>query len=158
MSNQIGKIEEISLEQAIEGPLLACNDAQKQLSELTYKFLCEKMWSKDGNTFTPVNMVFNFPQGDELVQMRIPLMSLLPIPSLQINQFELNYQAQVTDNSSNNFNVKLVNEKQNIEEESKLHSYLNIHLRAGISDIPMGLAKFYQILNDELTTIDTIEE
>ena len=153
------QIQIIPFEQAIEGPLLACNDAQVLALEHTRDLLETYFWESDGSgTFTPVCMEFFFSRGDGGGQlMRVPLMSLLPIPSLRLDDVSIRFQAQVNECKENSLKVRMLGENVEKTSTAELHSYLNIRLRAGVSDMPMGLAQLYQLLGDHLTSV-TIEE
>ena len=149
---QQNDIQEIALKHAITAPLLACNEAQMQLADDTYDYLRQNLMrqTSEGN-FTPVTVTFTFHQSGTIQTTRIPLLSLVPLPSLQINELEFNYQAQVTQCSKDTLKVKLANEEAEIRREEQLHSFFTLRLRAATTEMPMGLAHLYQLLGNAIS-------
>ena len=145
-------IQEIALKHAITAPLLACNDAQIQLAGDAYDYLRQNLMRKtQKGDLTPVTVAFSFHQSGTIQTTRIPLLSLVPLPSLQINELEFNYQAQVTQCSQSTLKVKIANEEAEIRREDSLHSFFTIRLRASNADMPMGLSHLYQLLGNAIS-------
>lgn len=154
-------ITEIPFEKAIEGPLLACNQAQSQILDDIYRYLQDRMWEPDGKgAFKPVCEEFLFMQeGGGAQRMRVPRMSLFPSPSLQLDELTIRFQARITSVSSKKMTVRMLGENtEPVSESEELHSYLTVRLHAGVSDMPMGLATLYQFCTDRLVSMTSVEE
>ena len=85
--------------------------------------------------------------------MRIPRMGLLPVPTMTVEDLNVSFQVRVTSISKEKLTVRMLNEQTESSSSEKLNCYLNIRLHAGMADMPMGLAKFYQLCSDQMTTV-----
>ena len=153
-------IEEIPFEEAIASPLLACNDAQARLRADTFEQFQSffKMREKDG-VYLPVyeHIYYLEEDGKTGQRVRIPRLGMLPVPTLEVEDVNVNFQVRVTAISEDKLTVRMLNEQTESSRSNKLNCYLGIRLHAGVSDIPMGLAKFYQLCSDQMTSV-TAEE
>ena len=153
-------IKEIPFEQAIANPLHACNEAQTKLMADTFEQLQTFFERRERDRiYLPVYEKFYFLEedGKSGQRVRVPRMSLLPVPTLAVEDLKVNFQVRVTAISKNRLNVRMLSEQTESDNSTDLHCYLNIRLNAGVSDIPMGLAKFFQLCSDQMTSV-TAEE
>ena len=66
----------------IGGPLKACVEAQALAAKTTYEFIKEVGFRNEANgDKSAVNVAFTFNQGGHLVQMNVPLLTIIPLPS-----------------------------------------------------------------------------
>ena len=149
-------IKDIPFEAAVASPLLACNEAQTKLMADTFEHLQTyfDLREKD-RVYLPVYEHFYFlaEDGKTGQRLRIPRMSLFPIPTMEVEDMTVNFQVRVTKISQNKLTVRMLNEQTESSSSEKLNCYLNIRLHAGMADMPMGLAKFYQLCSDQMTTV-----
>ena len=144
----------LSFKHVILQPLKACIDAQKEATTQAYDYfmnhLCHK---KAGNTYYPVFVTFEFTtdQGEDLV-MKIPLMCIVPVPMLQIQDVTFSYSATVTRYNSEKITILRPQDITKINTETTIKGDLEIKLRAETADIPMGIAQLYQLFGDHFTT------
>ena len=154
--NKLPDFQEIPFSQAIEAPLRACNRAQIQVARDGYSNLLDNlMCDTGGKVYEPVCVSFYFVQEDVVQRLKIPLMNLVSIPTMLIKDLHIHYQAQVTASSSTELKVRACDDTASGSESKQLHSFINIRLHAGAADMPMGLAKLYQLFGDTLTTVET---
>jgi hypothetical protein len=154
-------IEEIPFERAIEGPLLACNEAQSRIMAGTFDQLRTFFWQenkKGSGQYSPVQDGFYFLQEKAGQRVLIPRMTLLPVPTMLLDDLSVTFQARLTSITKDKMTVKMLGERTESAGSEELHSYLNVRLHAGVSDMPMGLARFYQICSDLLTSFTCEEE
>lgn len=150
-------IHDISFRYAIEAPLLACSDAQRQASDALLDYVQHDLLVRDSSgCLSPVYITFDFEKDGQVHLVRIPLMSLLPVSFLQIDDIRLHYLMKVTDFTKTSFKVRYTGMDSSDTSEQSEDCEFDIRLRAGVSDMPMGLAKLYQMLSDELTTVESI--
>jgi hypothetical protein len=149
-------IEEIPFEAAIASPLLACNDAQARLMADTFEKFQSffKKREKDG-VYLPVyeHIYYLEEDGKTGQRLRIPRLGLLPVPTLEVEEVNIHFQARVTAISKDKLNVRMLNEQTESTSSQTTNCYLSVRLHAGVSDMPMGLAKFYQLCSDQMTSV-----
>ena len=144
----------IPFQNVLEVPLKACADAQRQVTDSILKLLKEELLSVDKNgKLQPAYMTFQFNAGNGVNLLRIPLLNLFPLPSLQIDSIDFSYLVNITQYTKNDFKVKYSGQEVTYTSEEQLESQLEVRLHAGVADMPMGLAKLYQLLDDACTTI-----
>ena len=149
-------IKDIPFEAAIASPLLACNEAQIKLMGETVEQLSTFFEQRGRDSrLVPVyeRVSFLVEDGKTGQRLRIPRISLLPIPTMEVEDMTVNFQVRVTKISQNNLTVRMLNEQTESTSSEKLNCYLSIRLHAGMADMPMGLAKFYQLCTDQMTTV-----
>ena len=149
-------IQEIPFEAAIASPLLACNEAQIKLMGETAGQLSTFFEQRErDHRLVPIyeKVCFIGEDGKASQRLRIPRMSLFPIPTMEVEDMTVNFQVRVTKISQNKLTVRMLNEQTESTSSEKLNCYLSIRLHAGMADMPMGLAKFYQLCTDQMTTV-----
>lgn len=86
----------------IGGPLKACIEAQAMAAKTTWEFIQEVGLNTDPQTGerTAVNVSFSFMQGGRMVQLNVPLLTIVPIPYIAINSVDINFKASISASSS----------------------------------------------------------
>lgn len=86
----------------IGGPLNACIEAQALAAQTTWKFIQEVGLNTDPKTGekSAVNVSFQFMQGGRMVQLNVPLLTIVPIPYIAINTIDINFKANISASSS----------------------------------------------------------
>ena len=161
-------LKELSFEHIIGGPLKACVDAQQQASMATYDYMKAVGFQKDPSLladYQPTPVTFYFVSGGLMKRLRVPLLSILPVPYLQIGHIDLNFKAQVSgwDNESNKATFTYAPTRARVQEsgtrEESHSSEITARERATSSDLPSGMAKLMEILDTQLTNLyDLVEE
>ena len=132
--SELGKMPFGSL---IGNILSACVDAQNDAAITAWNYTQEVLRQKD-----PV--VFTFQEAGTLKKLSVPLVTIVPLPYLKLDNIDINFDAEVSVNNerSNDFLVKVNN--NNLEGNSvhlaKGESNLHIDINAGTTDMPAGLA------------------
>lgn len=75
----------------IGGPLKACVEAQALAAKTTWEFIQNVGINVNPETGekTAVNVSFSFIQGGRLVQLNIPLLTIVPIPYIAIREVDI---------------------------------------------------------------------
>ncbi len=85
----------------IGGPLKACIEAQAMAAKTTWEFIQEVgLYTDKNGEKKAVNVSFSFIQGGHLVQLNVPLLTIVPIPYIAIHTIDINFKANVSASSS----------------------------------------------------------
>lgn len=163
MSNNVA----LQLEQVIAAPLRALVDAQKETAAATHDFLLQLTKIENGKrvletlNFTFERMIHDQYSGDiKIVKqlLSIPLISMLPVPYINVDEAEINFNAKIIDikkeetsATSSLRGVKLyaTYASRNVSTID-FSSEINIKIKIKRSEIPEGLAKTLTILSDAI--------
>ena len=86
----------------IGGPLKACIEAQAMAAQTSWQFIQEVGLNTDPNTGQKeaVNVSFQFMQNGHVVQLNVPLLTIVPIPYIAIRDVDINFKANISASSS----------------------------------------------------------
>ena len=86
----------------IGGPLKACIEAQAMAAQTSWQFIQEVGLNTDTNTGQKeaVNVSFQFMQNGHIVQLNVPLLTIVPIPYIAIHDIDINFKANISASSS----------------------------------------------------------
>ncbi len=86
----------------IGGPLKACIEAQAMAAQTSWQFIQEVGLNTDPNTGQKeaVNVSFQFMQNGRMVQLNVPLLTIVPIPYIAIHDIDINFKANISASSS----------------------------------------------------------
>ena len=73
--------------------MLAACEGQKALAQSTAQFISEVGMDKDGNT---KSVAFKYADGSESVALDVPLLSIINIPSLCVDEIDINFDMEVS--------------------------------------------------------------
>ena len=97
-SNQIAnQFTGLPIENLISAPLLAAAEGQKSLAQTTASFITEVGMDDKGNT---KSVTFNYDDGPQTVKLDVPLLSIINIPSLCVDEIDVNFNMEVSTQSS----------------------------------------------------------
>lgn len=160
----------------IGGPLKACVEAQALAAKTTYEFIKEVGFRNEANgDKSAVNVAFTFNQGGHLVQMNVPLLTIIPIPFIAIRDIDINFKAKVAADSSAHedtttstklktssslksgwfVDVELKasfsskkDSKATTDSKYSVESTIDVAVKAGQDSVPAGMAKVLEILQN----------
>lgn len=85
----------------IGGPLKACIDAQAQAAQTTWDFIRQVGLSEDENgNVKAINVQFEYINGGRRMMLNIPLLTIVPIPYIAIDEIDINFKASISASSS----------------------------------------------------------
>lgn len=92
----IGALNGIPFESIIGGPLSACINAQAEAAVSTVNFI-ESVGLKEGKDGTKeaVYVVFSYVQGGRRANISVPLLTIVPIPYIAINNISLDFKVAI---------------------------------------------------------------
>ncbi|HSK78999.1 MAG TPA: DUF2589 domain-containing protein [Thermoanaerobaculia bacterium] len=95
-------LQAIPFKALIGGPLQACVEAQAQAANTTWNFIKEVgLNPKDqyGNR-SATTVVFQYQKGGEMVNLVVPLLAIVPIPFLAVDDVSIDFKANISAASS----------------------------------------------------------
>ena len=156
----------LPIENLISAPLLAACEGQKALAQSTAQFITEVGMDKNGAT---KSVAFKYEDGSEAVALDVPLLSIINIPSLCVDEIDINFDMEVstqtaskssTDSSaelsvkggfgcwSASFTGKVSHHSENSRKSDTSAKY-SIAVK-GKQEKPEGLMKVLDMLNNSI--------
>lgn len=95
-------LQAIPFSSLIGGPLNACIEAQAMAARRTWEFIQEAGLEVDPETGEKkaVNVTFSFMQGGRMMQLDVPLLTIVPIPYIAIHDVDINFKASISASTS----------------------------------------------------------
>lgn len=142
----IKAMQAIPFNSMIGGPLKACIEAQAMAAQTTWEFIQNVGLNtdKDGEK-KAVNVSFSFNQGGRMVQLNVPLLTIVPIPYIAIQSVDINFKANISASSSS---VTENSSSQNLEAGGTAKAKLNL----GIFKVEANLKANYSSKKDSKAT------
>lgn len=160
----------VLFEQLIGAPLQAIVNAQSLSAAATYDFLLNLTEVVDNKRILK-NAEFQYqrtlmdPQKGEIAQkqlLTVPLVTLLPIPYLNVDAAEINFNAKVIahqEGKSGNSPIKsvlLYTTYSSSKSVTDINSDLQVKITIKRGEIPEGLAKALTVLHNNAIKVDDI--
>ncbi len=167
----------------IGGPLVAAIEAQELAAYTTVNYIQEVAFNEDENGNKEViNVDFSYQKGEETFNLIVPLLTLVPIPYIEIDemtiQFTANIDASAEQSSSTistteatsetnvkyssfwspvkaKFNANFSTKKQSKAAQNSKYSVeytVDVFAHATGTDMPSGTQKVLQILTDSISS------
>ena len=94
-------LQAIPFGSVIGGPLKACVDAQAQAAQTTWEFIKQVGLTQDeqGNV-KAINVQFEYVNGGRRMMLNVPLLTIVPIPYIAIDEIDINFKAQISASAS----------------------------------------------------------
>lgn len=95
-------LQAIPFSSLIGGPLNACIEAQAMAARRTWEFIQEAGLETDPETGEEkaVNVSFSFMQGGRMMQLDVPLLTIVPIPYIAIHSVDISFKASISASTS----------------------------------------------------------
>ena len=135
----------------IGGPLKACIEAQAMAAQTSWQFIQEVGLNTNPETGQKeaVNVSFQFIQNGRVVQLNVPLLTIVPIPYIAIQNIDINFKgllrtdvsAQIENyNKMFNIGVYSINEIRGMEDLEPVEG-------GDVHYVPVNLASSTTITN-----------
>ncbi len=188
MARQISEIQSLPFHQIIGAPLLAIVQGQAQASQATAEFIDRvgfKPKSANEDDLGDLRMVtFSYQKRDaegnlDTYKIEIPLLSLVPIPAIQIRDADLEFNVKITDILTSDTKTSLSApdaeagdwlSKGRVEfraamgkmeiataERRTIDLQMKVKLRVEQADIPAGLSFLFRLMDQSISS-STVEE
>lgn len=163
-SNKVASvINSIPFGNIIGGPLSACIKAQKEASQSTLQYIREVMMTKSDVEFgaaTPATVAFTFQIEGVKKIMTIPLLTLVPIPYIHIEDVDLSFTANITDCTTTSIKASYTSpygENNKTEDfNTSIQNLIQVDIHATTSEMPSGVAKLLEVFGNELVQVELI--
>lgn len=95
-------LQAIPFSSLIGGPLDACIQAQAQAAQTTWDFIKNVGLNEDKATGKreAVTVIFQYQKGGEMVNLVVPLLTIVPIPYIAIETIDIDFKANISASSS----------------------------------------------------------
>lgn len=152
----ISYMKALPFDHIIGAPLMACIKAQQTSAQVTWEAIREIGFvdsDKAGsNGDQEVAMVsFLFQQGGFTRKITVPLLTLVPIPYMQIDSVDLKFRADMSTTSEGELTAKYSNTMDSQAARSSKYNVTNeidINIHATTSGMPAGIAKLLDIFTN----------
>ena len=168
VDNQESLLQELDFNRILGAPLSACVNAQEEAAQATLQYLNEVAFTQaddDDSSLEPVTVSFYFEAAGAVHRIVMPLLLIVPVPYLQIDRVNLQFQATVTESRMDHDTRKLSlkakysapGDSAEVSKETKAE-YMNkrcidINLSLTSADMPMGISKLLEIFNNQLVEV-----
>ena len=155
-------------------PINACVEAQVQAAQATADYLDRVgfVYNPDTKVYETVTISFRYSTSEGEKRITLPLVSVMPIPYLQIRQVNLKFSADLSVGEQGRLTGKVSNaavnptgnsssESQEVQQSTYSSELkVDVNILASSSDMPMGVAKLLQIMqqNIHVNSMDTNEK
>lgn len=131
----------------LSAPLVAATKANNMMLVAQKEFLLNTCFEKkkDGDEkYYDTRMVeMKFTRGDDALVFKLPLITLLPMNSLAVDQVTVDFEMEITTQSSDNNNTRLIGKVSGSEENSshirKSHAASKLKANINASPLPLPL-------------------
>ncbi len=156
-------LQSIPFRNLIGAPLEACVNAQAQAARTTYEYISEVGFDvKSEYEWEARTVSFTFMMEGVMKQITVPLLTILPLPYLQIDTVDISFTADVSVNSEGKMMAKVSNAT---DSEAVKQSSLNFQSQIGIDikassagNMPVGIAKLLDILGNSCIEVIEVED
>ena len=143
----VNAMQSIPFNSMIGGPLKACIEAQAMAAQTSWEFIQNVGLNTDPETGEKkaVNVSFSFNQGGRMVQLNVPLLTIVPIPYIAIHTIDINFKANISASSSS---IKENSKSESTDAGGTAKAKLNL----GIFKVEADLKANYSSKKDSKAT------
>ena len=151
----ISYMKALPFDHIIGAPLMACIKAQQASAQVTWEAIREMGFDKSDKSAgeEEVAMVsFLFQQGGFKRKITVPLLTLIPIPYMQIDYVDLKFRADMSTTSEGELTAKYSNTMDSQAARTSKYNVTNeidINIHATTSGMPAGIAKLLDIFTNQ---------
>lgn len=144
----ISYMKALPFDNIIGAPLMACIKAQQTSAQATWDAIRTMGFENEEE----VAMVsFLFQQGGLTRKITVPLLTLIPIPYMQIDSVDLKFRADMSTSSDGTITAKYSNTMDSQAARTSKYNVTNeidINIHATTSGMPAGIAKMLEIFTN----------
>ena len=174
----VGQLQSLPFDNLIGSPLMAAVDAQSKAASAAVKFIQSVGFQEVNGKKEAINVIFTYMKGTEKVNLIVPLLTIVPIPYLRIDDMSIHFKAKINASSASkqtdtsgtvtkagssgsagfwgakvNFNASVSAKKDSTSVRDSKYSVeytMDISVHAVQDDMPKGMASVLQILHESI--------
>lgn len=163
-----GALEKMNFGALLGAPLKACVDAQAQAATATSDYIdrvCFK-YNPQTNVYETETISFTYTTDEGEKRITVPLISVMPIPYIQIRHVDLKFAADVSVSdgqlvakvaTENNSDKAKKEESEEMTTDFKSDLKVDINIKASSADMPMGVARLLQFMQQNINIKEASE-
>lgn len=163
-----GALEKMNFGALLGAPLKACVDAQAQAATATSDYIdrvCFK-YNPQTNVYETETISFTYTTDEGEKRITVPLISVMPIPYIQIRHVDLKFAADVSVSdgqlvakvaTENNSDKAKKEESEEMTTDFKSDLKVDINIKASSADMPMGVARLLQFMQQNINVKESSE-
>ena len=140
------------LSEMIRNTLSVCNAEQQKATEMAMEMIGREAFCDKGERSEPVMVAFALQMNGQSYTMRVPLLSLVPLPFLQIDNANLSFFVSIMSSKTNRLQglkVSLSPSNKQLEESAvsqyDLRNNIRVEIKAEAQQPSPGIARLLQI-------------
>ena len=162
----VGALNGIPFESIIGGPLSACIKAQAEAAVSTVNFIeAVGLQQGENNTKEAVYVVFSYLQNGRRANISVPLLTIVPIPYIAINNIEIDFKVAINGTEESSLEDGTSTSKMKTSVSSKrdskstqdsrfsIEATMDVHVQAGQESMPSGMAKILGMLSEAIDVV-----
>lgn len=156
--NTYSALDTLNFGELITAPLNACVDAQAQAATATADYIQNVGFQYDEKekTYKPVTFSFTYETNEGKKRITIPLLSVVPVPYLQIHDVNLVFSTDLAVEKGGMLVGKVSTDDKNKAEINETSSFksdlkINVNIKASTSDMPMGISQLLKVMQDNIS-------
>lgn len=159
--SMISYMKALPFDHIIGAPLMACIKAQQNSAQVTWEAIREIGFvgsdkANDDGTQEVAMVSFLFQQGGFTRKITVPLLTLVPIPYMQIDSVDLKFRADMSTSSDGTLTAKYSNTMDSEAARSSKYNITNeidINIHATTAGMPAGIAKLLDIFTNSCINV-----
>jgi len=156
--NTYSALDTLNFGELITAPLNACVDAQAQAATATADYIQNVGFQYDERekSYKPVTFSFTYETNEGKKRFTIPLLSVVPVPYLQIHDVNLVFSTDLAVEKGGTLVGKVSTDDKNKTETLETSSFksdlkINVNIKASTSDMPMGISQLLKVMQDSIS-------
>ena len=180
-SEATGQLAALPFSNIIGGPLDAAVKAQAAAAKSSVEFIQSVAFDENGNV---KNVVFQYQKDDSVAYLTVPVLTIVPVPYLRIDDLNISFKAKIDATSTTNdgstsstsgstrgrgsvgwgpwsasMNASLSSKKDSSSSRSSRYSVeytMDVNVHATQDDIPAGMGRVLSILEKSIESSDRL--
>lgn len=139
--------------------MVSCVEAQTSAVEASKRYFEQFVFDAQRQDSSVAEISFSYMANGEVCQLVLPVITILPLPSLMIDKVNVNFEAEASVSDEKNLSVNMLglNYDVDINQNMSLNSNLSLSIDAYGSEIPSGMAQLLELLGNEGVVLEDAE-
>lgn len=148
-------LAKLPFSQMLGDPVRACVQAQVEAAQVTKRYLNSvTLRRNEAGHQEAVLVSFRYQNGDQMLELSIPLMTLVPIPHFSVDRLDIEFSALVDSFDEKHLTCSFAggDTQYNSEEQQTIttNHHLQVKLQASQNHMPIGLSRLLGLLDETI--------